>query len=91
MTGSNDNMTVVTTVVSSLDGNDPSLRPYNWTCPDVDPYSSIYFYQVSIIGAIMYDRLITDVFIQFNDMNDQNDVDTQWTTRFAVIMAFCHV
>lgn len=48
MSGSNDNMTIVKTVVAGLDGTDPSLRPFNWTCPDVDPYSAIYFYQVGI-------------------------------------------
>ncbi|KAI0375625.1 hypothetical protein BV20DRAFT_1008223 [Pilatotrama ljubarskyi] len=45
MSGSNDNMTRVTTVAAGLDGTDSSLSPYNWTCPDVDPYSAIYFYQ----------------------------------------------
>ncbi|KAL7282403.1 hypothetical protein ACG7TL_003874 [Trametes sanguinea] len=45
MSGSNDNMTHVTRVISGLDGTDSSLSPYNWTCPDVDPYSAIYFYQ----------------------------------------------
>ncbi|KAI0650801.1 hypothetical protein C8Q79DRAFT_868422, partial [Trametes meyenii] len=45
MSGSNDNMTEVTTVLSGFDGTDPSLSPYNWTCPGVDPYSAIYFYQ----------------------------------------------
>lgn len=45
MTGSNSNMTLVTNVVEGLDGTDSSLSPYTWTCPDVDPYSAIYFYQ----------------------------------------------
>lgn len=45
MSGSNYNMTVVANVAEDLDGTDPSLSPYVWTCPDVDPYSSIYFYQ----------------------------------------------
>ncbi|KAI0677609.1 hypothetical protein C8Q78DRAFT_100679 [Trametes maxima] len=45
MSGSNDNMTKVTTVLSGFDGTDTSLSPYNWTCPEVDPYSAIYFYQ----------------------------------------------
>ncbi|KAM5540502.1 hypothetical protein V8D89_005960 [Ganoderma adspersum] len=45
MTGSNNNMTPLSTVVSGLDGTDGSLSPYSWTCPEVDPYSSIYFYQ----------------------------------------------
>jgi len=38
-------MTLVTNVAEDLDGTDPSLSPYTWTCPDVDPYSTIYFYQ----------------------------------------------
>lgn len=46
MSGSNDNMSTVATVASGLDGTDSSLSPYNWTCPEVDPYSAIYFYQV---------------------------------------------
>ena len=45
MSGSNSNMTLVTNVAADLDGTDPSLSPYTWTCPDVDPYSAIYFYQ----------------------------------------------
>ncbi|OSX60246.1 hypothetical protein POSPLADRAFT_1092751, partial [Postia placenta MAD-698-R-SB12] len=45
MSGSNNNMTAVTTVVSSLDGTNSSLSPYSWVCPEVDPYSDIYFYQ----------------------------------------------
>ena len=46
MSGSNDNMTRVSTVSPGLDGTDTSLSPYNWTCPVVHPYSTIYFYQV---------------------------------------------
>ncbi|KZT12464.1 uncharacterized protein LAESUDRAFT_639480, partial [Laetiporus sulphureus 93-53] len=45
MSGANDNMTFVAPVASSLDGTNASLSPYLWTCPQVDPYSSIYFYQ----------------------------------------------
>ncbi|OBZ70155.1 hypothetical protein A0H81_10012 [Grifola frondosa] len=45
MSGSGDNMTYVTTVVNGLDGTDPTVSPYSWTCPKVAPYSSIYFYQ----------------------------------------------
>ncbi|KAI0638174.1 hypothetical protein C8Q77DRAFT_1047001 [Trametes polyzona] len=45
MSGSNNNMSRVTTVTFGLDGSDPDLSPYKWTCPDVDPYSAIYFYQ----------------------------------------------
>ncbi|EIW61965.1 uncharacterized protein TRAVEDRAFT_91727, partial [Trametes versicolor FP-101664 SS1] len=47
MSGSNDNMTRVTTVASGVDGTDSSLSPYTWTCPEVDPYSAIYFYQLT--------------------------------------------
>lgn len=46
MSGSNGNMSAVTTVASGLDGTNSTLSPYNWTCPEVDPYSAIYFYQV---------------------------------------------
>ncbi|KZT74375.1 hypothetical protein DAEQUDRAFT_190275 [Daedalea quercina L-15889] len=45
MSGSNDNMSTVTNVASGLDGTDASFSPLNWTCPEVDPYSAIYFYQ----------------------------------------------
>ncbi|KAF9652249.1 hypothetical protein BDM02DRAFT_3258688 [Thelephora ganbajun] len=45
MSGSNSNMTLVTNVAEDLDGTDSSLSPYTWTCPEVDPYSAIYFYQ----------------------------------------------
>ncbi|KAH8830530.1 hypothetical protein DL96DRAFT_1593304 [Flagelloscypha sp. PMI_526] len=45
MSGSNDNMTVVTTVADNVDGT--SLSSYPWTCPEVTPYSAIYFYQFS--------------------------------------------
>ena len=47
MSGSNNNMSFVANVASGLDGTDASNTPFNWTCPDVDPYSDIYFYQVS--------------------------------------------
>jgi hypothetical protein len=46
MSGSNTNMSLVTNVISGLDGTNTSSTPYNWTCPEVDPYSAIYFYQV---------------------------------------------
>ncbi|KAI4526547.1 hypothetical protein K523DRAFT_310826 [Schizophyllum commune Tattone D] len=45
MSGSNNNMSFVANVASGLDGTDASNTPFNWTCPDVDPYSDIYFYQ----------------------------------------------
>jgi hypothetical protein len=45
MSGSNDNMTFVARVAQGLDGTDPKIVPFNWTCPDVQPYAPIYFYQ----------------------------------------------
>ncbi|KZT20351.1 hypothetical protein NEOLEDRAFT_1034111, partial [Neolentinus lepideus HHB14362 ss-1] len=45
MTGPNNAMIFVTNVVTGLDGTSNSLTPYDWTCPDVDPHSAIYFYQ----------------------------------------------
>ncbi|KAJ4001124.1 hypothetical protein F5050DRAFT_1561408 [Lentinula boryana] len=45
LSGSNTQMQLVTTVASGLNGSDTSLSPFNWTCPEVDPYSAIYFYQ----------------------------------------------
>ncbi|EKM59876.1 uncharacterized protein PHACADRAFT_85619 [Phanerochaete carnosa HHB-10118-sp] len=45
MSGSNSNMSFVTNVAWGLDGTDPTLTPFNWTCPEVDPYAPIYFYQ----------------------------------------------
>ncbi|KAI0318689.1 hypothetical protein OF83DRAFT_1056419 [Amylostereum chailletii] len=45
MTGSNTNMSIVMPVIQGLVGKDPDTTPYNWTCPEVDPYSAIYFYQ----------------------------------------------
>jgi len=51
MSGSNSNMTLVASVAEDLDGTDPSLSPYTWTCPDVDPYSTIYFYQFTPSAA----------------------------------------
>jgi hypothetical protein len=45
MSGSNSNMSLVVNVANSLDGTDTTLSPFNWTCPEVDPYSATYFYQ----------------------------------------------
>lgn len=45
MSGSNNNMSTVKNVATGLDGTDSSLTPYSWSCPEVDPYSAIYFYQ----------------------------------------------
>ncbi|EEB94400.1 hypothetical protein MPER_06791, partial [Moniliophthora perniciosa FA553] len=45
MSGSNNAMIPVTTVTTGLDGSDASLSHYHWTCPEVTPYSNIYFYQ----------------------------------------------
>ncbi|KAL1743734.1 hypothetical protein HDZ31DRAFT_83184 [Schizophyllum fasciatum] len=45
MSGANNNMSFVANVASNLDGSDASNSPFNWTCPEVNPYSDIYFYQ----------------------------------------------
>ncbi|TRM67778.1 hypothetical protein BD626DRAFT_479811 [Schizophyllum amplum] len=45
MSGSNNNMSYVANVVAGLDGTDTLVTPFNWTCPELDPYSAIYFYQ----------------------------------------------
>lgn len=45
MAGSNSNMSLVTKVAEGLDGTNASLTPFSWTCPEVTPYSAIYFYQ----------------------------------------------
>ena len=52
MSGSNSNMTLVANVAEDLDGTDSSLSPYTWTCPDVDPYSTIYFYQFTPAATV---------------------------------------
>ena len=46
MSGSNTNMSSVTNVISGLDGTNTNFTALNWTCPQVDPYAPIYFYQV---------------------------------------------
>ncbi|KAJ3918703.1 hypothetical protein F5877DRAFT_41974 [Lentinula edodes] len=43
MTGDNFNMVFLTTVATGLDGT--KSGSYSWTCPEVNPYSAIYFYQ----------------------------------------------
>ncbi|KAL5530563.1 hypothetical protein ACEPAF_6821 [Sanghuangporus sanghuang] len=47
MSGSNNNMSLVTNVATGLDGTDKTLTPFSWTCPEVNPYSTIYFYQLT--------------------------------------------
>jgi hypothetical protein len=44
-------MSFVANVASRLDGTNPSLSPFNWTCPEVKPYAPIYFYQFAQFGA----------------------------------------
>lgn len=48
VSGSNANTSLVTNVASGVDGTNFGLTPYNWTCPEVEPYSAIYFYQVCL-------------------------------------------
>ncbi|KAH7874051.1 uncharacterized protein C8R40DRAFT_346375 [Lentinula edodes] len=43
MTGDNFDMVFLTTVATGLDGT--KSGSYSWTCPEVNPYSAIYFYQ----------------------------------------------
>ncbi|KAF5386367.1 hypothetical protein D9757_006657 [Collybiopsis confluens] len=43
MTGDNFQMVFLTTVATGLDGTKDGS--YSWTCPQVTPYSPIYFYQ----------------------------------------------
>ncbi|KAI0766168.1 hypothetical protein BD413DRAFT_156866 [Trametes elegans] len=46
MTGDNWNMAHLNTV-ATLDGTDASKTSFSYDCPEVDPYSTIYFYQFS--------------------------------------------
>ncbi|KIM68158.1 hypothetical protein SCLCIDRAFT_20573 [Scleroderma citrinum Foug A] len=46
MTGDNYNMVHLTTV-GTVDGTDPSKTTFSYICPQVTPYSAIYFYQLS--------------------------------------------
>jgi hypothetical protein len=46
MSGSNFDMKHVTTA-GTVDGTDPTKTTFTWTCPELDPYSEIYFYQFS--------------------------------------------
>ncbi|KAG2367327.1 hypothetical protein BDR07DRAFT_1393671 [Suillus spraguei] len=49
MSGSNLNMSLVTTVVEHLDGT--NMTSYEWPCPNVAPNADIYFYQFSNDGV----------------------------------------
>lgn len=51
MTGSNLQMTNLGTVVSNIDGTNPDLTSFNYTCPQVTPNSAIYFLQYSHDGG----------------------------------------
>lgn len=84
MSGSNDNMTRVTTVASGLDGTDSSLSPYTWTCPEVDPYSAIYFYQVRLRVYRAVHLVRAPVLTNMQLTNGANSQESSWTTRFAV-------
>ncbi|GAA5852066.1 hypothetical protein JCM5353_003008 [Sporobolomyces roseus] len=50
MTGSNFQMTPLATVASGLDGTKGEGK-YEWTCPEVEPNSAIYFYQFTQTGG----------------------------------------
>ncbi|TRM58830.1 hypothetical protein BD626DRAFT_410147 [Schizophyllum amplum] len=49
MSGSNQAMNHITTVATDLDGTQKGT--FSWTCPEVAPYSTIYFYQFSSCDA----------------------------------------
>jgi len=49
MTGDNFSMVHLTTVATGLDGT--VAGKFDHTCPDVNPYSAIYFYQFSAAGT----------------------------------------
>jgi len=46
MSGDNFHMNHITTA-GTVDGTDPTKASFTWTCPELDPYSEIYFYQFS--------------------------------------------
>lgn len=46
MSGNNLDMKHITTA-GTVDGTDPTKASFTWTCPELDPYSEIYFYQFS--------------------------------------------
>ncbi|KAA1466417.1 hypothetical protein DENSPDRAFT_755397, partial [Dentipellis sp. KUC8613] len=51
MSGSNVNMTLVSGVAEGVDATNESVSPFSWPCPNVDPFSTIYFYQFSNADA----------------------------------------
>lgn len=79
MSGSNDNMTYVIHVVSQLGGTSSS---YSWTCPKVQPYSAIYFYQVCELCTASFP--LSNTSVQFNQKHASTNASHAWTTRFTV-------
>ncbi|CEL56379.1 hypothetical protein RSOLAG1IB_07765 [Rhizoctonia solani AG-1 IB] len=47
MTGDNWNMIPITTIAQGIDATDATKNTYSYTCPEVTPTSTIYFYQFS--------------------------------------------
>ncbi|CAE6394293.1 unnamed protein product [Rhizoctonia solani] len=47
MTGDNWNMIHITTIAQNIDATDATKNTYSYPCPEVTPYSTIYFYQFS--------------------------------------------
>ncbi|CEH16367.1 hypothetical protein CBOM_06218 [Ceraceosorus bombacis] len=43
MTGTNQHMTKLEDIATNIDGT--TQTSFSWTCPEVEPYSAIYFYQ----------------------------------------------
>ncbi|KZT62188.1 hypothetical protein CALCODRAFT_420836, partial [Calocera cornea HHB12733] len=51
MSGQNMAMLPVLTVLTALDGTSAAPTSYSYLCPEVEPYSAIYFYEFSQPGA----------------------------------------
>ncbi|CAO1633813.1 unnamed protein product [Sympodiomycopsis kandeliae] len=51
MTGSNTQMTKLGTIATGLDGSDTTKTSITYKCPEVSPYSAIYFYQYTPKGS----------------------------------------
>jgi Ser-Thr-rich glycosyl-phosphatidyl-inositol-anchored membrane family len=51
MTGANQNMTKLATLAQNMDGTSTTANSFSWTCPEVKPYSAIYFYQATTDGT----------------------------------------
>lgn len=81
MTGPNNNVTRLMEVTTSLDGTDEALSSFRWTCPQVEPYSAIYFYRV----CEYYDCPLVCSHCDATQFTNGDDLQgSKWTTRFTV-------